>query len=61
MVDEEHFLLHGGKANGNQLLFFKALVAKTHQVINKISSKRGQDHTTSQSLLLRQSVVLSLV
>ena len=34
---------------------------KTQQIINKISSKRGQDHATSRSFLLRQSAVLSLV
>ena len=37
------------------------VLPKTQQVINKISSKCGQDHATSWSFLLRQSAVLSLV
>ena len=35
--------------------------ARTQQVINKFSSKCGQDHATSQSFLPHQFAVLSLV
>ena len=52
------------KEQSQRLVTFETLLTfltKTQQVINKISSKRGQDHATSRSFLLRQSAVLSLV